>query len=69
MPEENFAKEKSLKPCAVLATEHRTQEEVHDRRPVHLGDFQKQEKQSHLQPRAQKVSVSDTIRQRQLFRQ
>lgn len=46
-------------------TSHRTQdwtqEQVHDRRPVHVGDFQKQ-KQSHWEPRAQKASVSGITR-------
>lgn len=69
MPEEKFAKEMSLKPCTILASEHRTQEQVHDRRPVHLRDFQKQERQSHLGPRAQRVGVSDTIQKCQLFRE
>ena len=64
----SLQKEMSLKPCTILASEHGTQEQVHDRRPVPLRDFQKPERQSHLGPRAQSVGVSDTIQKCQLFR-
>lgn len=49
-------------------TQDQTQEHIHDRRPVHSGDFQKQEKQSHLEAGAQNASVSDIPGKHQRFR-